>query len=171
MQCESCGGDDAVIRYTHIEKNEKRTLHLCQACAAARGVEPDGEPAPAPLSDFLAQMGKSLSEPSPAGGVCPSCGLTLAEFKRSGRLGCTTCYTHFAPQLRALLRRLHGGTQHMGKAFVAPGPTSERPLTRLLNLRRSLQRAVEREEFERAAALRDQIRRLEEESAPIGEDA
>jgi protein arginine kinase activator len=164
MQCNQCELNEAVIHLTQIVNNEMSTLHLCEACAAAKGVDVGISEAgePAPLTDFLAQIGKSLgSDTAVATGHCPSCGLGAADLKRTGRLGCATCYSHFGPHLRNLLRRLHGGTQHVGKQFEPSGSEQGGSAARLLNLRRNLQRAVETEDFERAARLRDEIRKLE----------
>jgi protein arginine kinase activator len=172
MRCNQCGLNEAVIHLTQIVNNEMSTLHLCEPCAAAKGVEVGAPtPAPAPLTDFLAQIGKGIGGESTAGvGRCPSCNLGTADLKRTGRLGCSHCYTHFAPHLRSLLRRLHGGTQHVGKQHAVHAPAEEDPAARVLQLRRSLQRAVEAEDFERAARLRDEIRQLERSGAEAGEE-
>lgn len=168
MQCDRCGEKPAAIHVTQIENNEMRKFHLCEGCAAEKGIE-TGQPgeadAAAPLADFLAQMGKSLAAdlPSPAA-ACEFCGLSMNDFKRTGRLGCPHCYAHFDHQLRGLLRKLHGGTQHVGKVYLPPDPTRVDRSAQVAKLRRQLERAVEAEDFERAAALRDQIRRFEAES-------
>ena len=161
--CDRCGKNEAVINWTQIQNNEMSTRHLCEGCATALGLETGAAPgSSAPLADFLAQMGKSLvGETISAAGTCPACGLTLADFKRTGRLGCARCWSTFEVSLRGLLRKLHGGTQHVGKVYLPPDPTEVDRTARVTSLRRSLQRAVDDEDFERAAALRDQIRRLE----------
>lgn len=162
MQCDRCGKNPAVIHLTQIENNEMSTSHLCDACAAEKGLGTGATAETAPLTDFLAQMGKSLTTALPATtGACEFCGLTMADFKRTGRLGCPHCYSHFDQHLRGLLRKLHGGTQHVGKVYLPPDPRESDRAARAAALRRSLQRAVETEDFERAAVLRDQIRRLE----------
>ncbi len=161
MLCENCGKNEAAIHLTRLDNNETTTHHLCAACAEERGWSA-GPPAYAPLADFIAQMGKSIAaETVVTAGTCPSCGLTLADFKKTGRLGCARCYSTFDASLRGLLRKLHGGTQHSGKVYLPPDPTETDRTARVVSLRRSLSRAVEAEDFERAAALRDQIRRLE----------
>lgn len=163
MQCDNCSKRDATVHLTQIVDNKMSTFHLCEGCAAEKGLTP-GEPSEtAPLTGFLAQMGKGLpGETAPAAsGGCPACGLTLSDLKRTGRLGCGTCYAHFDQHLRALLRRLHGGTQHAGKIFFPPDQGRADQAAKVMSLRRSLQRAVESEDFERAAMLRDQIRTLE----------
>jgi protein arginine kinase activator len=161
MLCENCETNEASIHLTQIQNNEMTTRHLCEGCAEAMGLS-SGQPANAPLADFIAQMGKSIAaETATTAGTCPSCGLTLADFKKTGRLGCARCYSVFDASLRGLLRKLHGGTQHSGKVYLPPDPTETDRTARVVSLRRSLSRAVESEDFERAAALRDQIRRLE----------
>jgi protein arginine kinase activator len=95
---------------------------------------------------------------------CPRCGLLYSSFKETGRLGCSECYAAFQFQLRPLLRRIHGDTRHRGKSPTHDGgeQTGTRQIQRLHD---ELQRAVEREEFEKAAGIRDEIRKLETERA------
>ena len=93
--------------------------------------------------------------------TCQFCGLSFADFRETGRLGCPHCYSTFEPHLRGLLRRIHGATQHIGKIYLPPDPTQSEREKRLEGLRRKLARAVDAEDFERAAELRDQIRALE----------
>jgi protein arginine kinase activator len=169
MQCDKCGKSEAIIHLTKIEDNEMNTFHLCESCAASEGLETSGSTSAAPLTDFLAQMGKSVAAETVAtAGECPSCGLTLNDFKRTGRLGCASCYSQLDHHLRGLLRRLHGGTQHVGKVVAPADSAQSDQMARITSLRRSLQLAVDSEDFERAAALRDQIRRLEATQAVNG---
>jgi protein arginine kinase activator len=159
-RCDVCGAQDAVIQLTQVENNEMRVLHLCDACAVQRGVELESHKGSAPLADFLAQIGKGVGE-GQAVGRCPSCGLSAAQLRQTGRLGCGVCYTHFDEHLRSLLRRLHGGAKHVGKIVLPADPNEDDRTARILSLRRSLQRAVEAEDFEFAASLRDQLRKIE----------
>lgn len=161
MKCDNCGAADAVIHLTQIVNNAATTSHLCEACAADKGLDASPPPASAPLTDFLAQIGKGVGVESGVVGRCPSCGLTASQLRQTGRLGCADCYSHFEQHLRGLLRRLHGGTQHVGKSLVAGDPEKADRAALVQGLRRSLQRAVDAEDFEHAASLRDQIRRLE----------
>ena len=160
MQCENCGINEASIELKRVVDDVVRVRHLCGPCAAEEGIEAIPAAGTLPLADFLAQLGSGTADPAPSG-RCPSCGLTPAQLKQTGRLGCATCYTHYESHLRALLRRLHGGTQHVGKVALAPDAADADKMARAESLRRSLQRAVETEDFEHAAALRDQIRRME----------
>ena len=159
MVCDHCKQNEAIIHLTQIENDQMRTFHLCEGCAAEKGLEPGVSVANAPLTDFLAQVGRSAEPVSH--GPCPYCGLKIEEFKKTGRLGCSHCYVTFEPSLRGLLRRLHGSTQHVGKVYLPPDPTRAEQQERLAGLRRKLDRAVELEDFERAAQIRDMIRTLE----------
>lgn len=163
MVCDNCGAGDAVVHLTQIVNNEMSTYHLCEKCAAEKGLETAPETSNFPLTDFLAQMGNEEESPeqAPTQERCSFCGLSFADFRETGRLGCPHCYTTFETHLRGLLRRIHGGTQHMGKVYLPPDPSATEMEKRLEALRRKLQRAVDAEDFERAAELRDEIRTLE----------
>jgi protein arginine kinase activator len=162
LVCDNCGSTEAVVHLTQIVNNQMSTHRLCEKCAAEKGLESAPEPVNFPLTDFLAQMGKDTMSASDATDTsCSFCGLTFAEFRETGRLGCPHCYETYAPHLRKLLRRVHGGTQHVGKVYLPPDPSSSELERRLDGLRRKLNRAVESEDFERAAELRDEIRSLE----------
>jgi protein arginine kinase activator len=162
MVCDNCGSANAVVHLTQIENNSMSTYRLCEKCAAEKGLESAPEPANFPLSDFLAQMGQDDTRGSPASDTgCAFCGLTFRDFRETGRLGCPHCYSTFEGHLRGLLRRIHGGTHHRGKVYLPPDPTASQMEKRLEGLRRRLQRAVDAEDFERAAELRDQIRTVE----------
>lgn len=162
MLCDDCGATDAVIHVTEIVHNQMSVRHLCEKCAAAKGLETAESPANFPLTDFLAQMGgEEVPRGAPEPGRCGFCGLTFADFRETGRLGCPHCWVTFEVHLRGLLRRIHGGTSHMGKVYLPPDPTATEREKRLEALRRRLQRAVDSEDFERAAEIRDEIHTLE----------
>ena len=99
-----------------------------------------------------------------AGEVCARCGGTFQDFRETGRLGCPDCYRTFEAPLRDLLRRLHGSTHHLGERYAerepARGARPWRP-SRPPELREQLRLAVETENFELAAELRDRLRVLE----------
>jgi len=162
--CDVCGSKAATVHLTQVVDNQTITSHLCEGCAVEKGVHPPLAPGSLPLTDFLAKMGG----PQPLDGLgpqeditCPYCGLTSSGFKAVGRLGCPQCYTAFEISLRGLLRRVHGGTQHVGKVYLPPDPSVREAEQRLDGLRRRLQKAIDNEDFERAADLRDEIRSLE----------
>ena len=163
MRCDNCKKRDHVIELTQVEHDTKVTLHLCEQCAQEKGIETGGAALKTTLGTFLSALGKEATLPVPADGLrCASCGATLKDVRDSGRLGCAQCYQLFEHHLRDLLRRLHGSSQHKGERYVPPGGVGDADGTgHLLDLRDKLRRAVESENFELAAELRDRIRVLE----------
>ncbi|MGH7644890.1 MAG: UvrB/UvrC motif-containing protein [Gemmatimonadales bacterium] len=164
MLCDNCKEREAVINLTQVEHDSKVTLHLCESCAQQKGVETGGSVLKSPLGGFITAMGKGGASVLPAsldGLRCASCGGTMRDFRDTGRLGCAECYTAFDAHLRDLLRRLHGSSQHVGERYTAPGTAEADPRVRLLELKDQLRRAVDNENFELAAELRDRIRVLE----------
>ncbi|MCZ6917169.1 MAG: UvrB/UvrC motif-containing protein [Gemmatimonadetes bacterium] len=160
MQCDECKERPAAIHLTQIVNDSVTTVHLCEQCAAAKGVQTGATVAKFPLSDFLATMGQ-LPQGDDAG-ACGSCGGTLQDFRESGRLGCPDCYDAFGQHLRGLLRRLHGSSQHVGEQYAGEESDGEpRTGPSLAELRKRLRRAVETENFELAAEIRDRIRVME----------
>jgi protein arginine kinase activator len=164
MPCDQCHEREAVIHLTQIVNEQVTTLHLCERCAAEKGVESPGAQPKTPLGSFLAAMGKGYPDQAPvARGAdsCPRCGASFQDFRESGRLGCPECYASFEAPLRDLLRRLHGSTHHMGERYVEPGQRVPDEPAKASDLREQLRVAVETENFELAAELRDRLRVLE----------
>jgi protein arginine kinase activator len=162
MQCNQCKEREAVVHLTQIADDQVVTVHLCERCAAEKGVESSGNLGKTPIGSFLASMGKALDSETGAGDdtglTCAGCGATLNDFRETGRLGCPECYRTFESQLRELLRRLHGSSRHLGERYEAPGGTPTDPLLSHLELRERLRLAVETENFELAAELRDRLK-------------
>jgi protein arginine kinase activator len=163
MSCQNCESEGAVIHLTQIVDDQMKTLHLCERCAAEKGLETSALPENFPLTDFLAKMGPEDRVPAEHAPTppCSFCGLEFSHFKELGRLGCPHCWSTFEVQLRGLVRRIHGGSQHLGKVYLSPDPSVSEREKQLETLRRKLHRAVELEEFERAAELRDEIHATE----------
>jgi protein arginine kinase activator len=159
MLCDSCRERDAVVHLTTIEDNAVHQLHLCERCAADRGVETTVATPKHPLGEFLAaHQHTALSSEAVR---CTFCNTTMADFKATGRWGCARCYTNFEAGIRELLRRVHGNHRHVGRSYRAPmSETLERAAV-LGELKDRLRRAIESEQFELAADLRDRIRVLE----------
>jgi protein arginine kinase activator len=162
-RCSRCDGA-SVVELTQIEAGEVTKVPLCAKCAAEAGIQTPGAHADTPLGSLLAALGGEdllKTDPNAVADVrCEGCGATLEDFRKTGRLGCESCYTTFDEPLRELLRRLHGSTVHSGKvhrpaAGVAPPPPTEGPHL----LQERLRKAIASEQFELAAQLRDQLRR------------
>ena len=165
MRCQNCGEQEAVVHLTQIVNNDVTTLHLCEQCAADKGIESGAIPE-IPLGGFFATMGKGIGASLPAmadapHATCPTCGLTMQEFRDLGRLGCMDCYKTFEAPLRELLRRLHGSTLHVGERYHPPGMAAQNHQLEAAELREHLRAAIDAENFELAAELRDRLRGLE----------
>jgi protein arginine kinase activator len=162
MLCDSCRERDAVIQVTQVTEPPLKQLNLCEKCAAERGIETQLTVPKQPLTDFiLAVQQKSLPASEGDSVKCAFCGGTLRDFKNTGRLGCAYCYGAFESNLRDLLRRVHGNSRHQGKGYTAPAAAVEEGATVLAELRDRLKRAIDQEQFEEAAKLRDQIKVIE----------
>lgn len=173
MECQECGKRPATLHFTQYVNGEKMEVRLCEVCSKEKSekfmmnntssfsihqllsgllnINPNFTPA----SNTYKQ---SLNESR-----CEQCGMNYAEFARVGKFGCSHCYSHFAPQLEPILKRLQGGNdEHKGKIPARIGGSLS-VRRKISELRDGLKDSIEAEEFERAAALRDEIRRLEKE--------
>lgn len=163
MLCQDCNEHPAVIMFTHIVNNEKTVLHLCRECAEKRGLQTSLTGTHFSLGDLLAGMaeeGGSPEEEKMEKVSCQACGLTYSDFKKSARLGCSQCYESFADGLKGLLRKIHGSNQHLGKIPLVERDSFELK-KEIRRLRENMKKAIQAEDFERAAALRDTIGEME----------
>ncbi|HEV2454310.1 MAG TPA: UvrB/UvrC motif-containing protein [Verrucomicrobiae bacterium] len=163
MQCSICKEKPATVHLTQIVGEKMQKLDLCEECAKSKGVN---DPAGFALADLMLGLGAAQEIEQAAGGAelrCPRCGFTQADFKKSGRLGCPDCYKTFSEGLGGLLKTMHKGTRHVGKAPEAYRSSSENA-DRLKALQKKLEKAIEAENFEEAAQLRDEIRQMAERS-------
>jgi protein arginine kinase activator len=161
MLCDNCGERDAAVHLTTIVNNEVKQQHLCERCAAERGVETTVSVPKHPLGAFLQAVQEQAATPAVETGRCNFCGATMNDFRTTGRWGCARCYTTFEPSMRELLRRVHGNSRHGGRAYQPPQPELDERATILGELKERLRRAIESEQFELAADLRDRIRVME----------
>ena len=159
MQCSNCKEKPATVHLTQIVGDKMQQLDLCEDCAKAKGVNDPGGFA---LADLMLGLGASQEMEQSSGGVeikCPRCGFTQADFKKSGRLGCPECYKTFAEGLEGLLKTMHKGTRHAGKVPEALRESREQS-DRLKMLQKKLAKAIDDENFEQAACLRDEIKQI-----------
>ena len=161
MKCENCA-NPATVHLTEVKGGKKLEKHLCEKCAAQ--LEGIGKPH-TPINELLTNFVMAHSTAGKEQTLqCDSCGITWAEFRQSGLLGCANDYKVFERELTPLIQRAHeGATHHVGKVPVrrvgSTGTTKKRVDTD--RLKKDLARAVEDEDYEKAARLRDQIRQAE----------
>ena len=165
MMCEDCGINPAVFHFVAICNGEKTERNLCPDCMAKYKRELPGIDIQN-LAGILNNLieGKTSSrretlDPETAAITCEQCGMTYAEFRKGGMVGCAACYDAFREPMTALLQRIHGNTQHAGRipGGVHSGVSIRMNIDRL---RQQLKKAVNAEEYEQAAKLRDAIRAL-----------
>jgi len=161
MLCDVCKTEASSVFLTQIVDGKMQKVNMCEACSKEKGVT---DPTGFALADLLLGMGNA--QPVESGGTegrrCAQCGFTQSEFKKTGRLGCSQCYSTFAEGLEPMLKGMHKGLKHTGKC----PERLQRSLARanlLSELSDKLRKAVVDEQYEAAAALRDQIKALEKE--------
>lgn len=162
MVCDSCRERDAVVHLTQVVDGAVTQVHLCEKCAADKGVETTVAAPKTPLTSLLQTVQQQLATGTSDQTRCTFCQATYKDFRASGRLGCARCYSAFEPQLRDLLQRVHGATRHAGRQYAPPAPDQLQRASTVLELREQLRRAIELEQFEQAARLRDQLKEVAE---------
>ena len=172
MKCQQCE-KPATFHITELTGGQPVEVHLCETCAKTYLTQGDSSApaAPSTIASVLAkqlQLGKAAEELAKLDKrACRVCGITFYEFRNQGRLGCPHDYVFFEKELTPLIANIHGETEHVGKRPRGrQGGTDEQ--TELIRLRREMKEATQKEEYERAAEIRDQILALEKRS-PSGE--
>lgn len=168
MICQACGKKTATTHIKTIVNGKLTEYHLCSDCAKEKGY---GNLFSSWNLDFGNMLGGLIGGSRQTAKVqrCEKCGSSFAEISKTGKLGCAECYKTFRSQLVPVIQRVHGTTKHKGKV---PGssalritdtnnqmmPVKESPVE---EKKRLLQKAIEAQDFEQAAVLRDEIKEME----------
>lgn len=178
MKCEKCGKNEATMYYKETVNGVTRELHLCPACAQSENLGGAFENAFESMNHFWSDpfhsffgggfdslwndmLGAPTATMLGTERKCPGCGMTESELRQSGRVGCPQCYTTFADILTPYVQKIHGATRHIS---TPPTPPAQTPTADPLQaLREQLKTAVQNEDYEQAARLRDEIRKKEDE--------
>lgn len=180
--CEQCGKNPATVRFVIVVNGEKKEKMLCQECAlkmqnqlpnlkpadlagllgniVAKNVATRAAEAAAAKLAALPPKDESYNDLS-----CLACGTTYEQFQSTGMLGCAQCYQAFRTPIEVMLKRMTGNLQHVGKTPSGLPTALSRKLL-LDKLRRQLTEAIENEEYEEAAVLRDKIRQMTVQNTP-----
>src|SRR5437588_5421498 len=154
MKCQKCH-NPATLHITEVLGDEQfEELHLCEQCANKYLYEPQQKGGKATGAEHAAEAEEGLFSQH----ECPLCGMKFAEFRNSGRLGCPNDYQEFREELTALLENIHGETKHCGKT-PRRLPQNKQMQSELMQLRKQLHQAVNKEAYEEAAQLRDRIKK------------
>ena len=162
MLCDVCKENEATFHLTQVIEGKVQKVDLCEACAKAKGVT---DSAGFSLADLVVGLGASKEIERASTGAatqCPDCGFTQTDFKKTGRLGCPTCWTTFEAGLAVLLKTIHKGEQHIGKVPARAVKTIQ-ATEKIETLEAALKKAITDERFEDAAALRDRIQALHQQ--------
>ncbi len=165
MLCDNCHKRPATVHIKKLVNGRETNYNLCQVCASE--LMPDSATLFNSDSDFIHNFSDMLAGFSNFGQKeikkdkrsCPKCGSTYKNFQNSGRLGCDKCYETFEDELSTLLRRLQGSIQHAGKT-----PGGMKKIGEIEELKKELQNCVRKEEYERAAVIRDKIKELKKKT-------
>ena len=167
MKCHHCD-HPATFHITELTEEGHQELHLCQEHAADYLMQSEGEESGEAVPSFggalaqhfqISQTGEELARLDET--ACPICGISFYEFRQVGRLGCPHDYIVFGDELESLLISIHGESRHVGKHPLRnEGSTDD--CSELIRMRRQLSESVDREAYEEALQLRDQIQSMEE---------
>ena len=152
LKCDICN-KPATVHLTQIINNQIHKIDLCEECAEQKGIT---DPSGYSLADLLVKPETNFDPLETGALVCPECGCTQREFKKTGRLGCPRCYETFSTLVAPALASMHRGEMHKGK-FPARAAQRKTYLDRLGSLESDLKRAVDSERYEDAAKVRDEI--------------
>lgn len=160
--CDVCGKNEAHIHIVEVTPNGKRERNLCEECADKEGLMGNDDDMSFSFANFLKNIIPVAFEEAMENieNVCPNCGINYGEMKHRGKFGCVACYTAFREKIPEVLKIVQGKSEsHIGKS-----PKSLKVITpqkELEKLKRSMKIAIEEEEYERAAEIRDRIKELE----------
>lgn len=163
MNCDICGKKEATVHLTEIVNEQMTKLNLCEDCAREKGAQMEEHFGLSELLSGLTDMGTAIEPEVAITTTCSNCGLAYQNFRKLGRLGCGECYEAFKKELAPLLKRIHGADRHIGKVSLRGGKTIKDTRT-LQDLKVQLEKAIQLEEFEEAAKLRDKIRDFEKKA-------
>ena len=158
MLCQNCSKNEATVHFTRIINHKKVEMYVCEQCAKENStIKVNINQL---LSNILGFDNSIHVTKQAVHEVCEGCGMTVADFNKTGKMGCDKCYETFKPGIQMLLKRMHGNTQHTGKMpkKLMARAELEREVS---TLKDQLKLCIEAEEYEKAAVLRDRIKEME----------
>jgi protein arginine kinase activator len=171
MLCEKCKKNEAKINLVTVMNGQKHEIWLCENCAKDIAnipffspiVQNVNFPLQGMLTGILSNVDNNktnIDNNKIREIVCSNCGLTYEEFKKSGKLGCPDCYNDFKVVLEPRIKSLQAGVKHIGKIPKVKGKELVQR-KKLKDLKEEMQKLIVAEEYERAAIVRDEIKKLE----------
>lgn len=167
MICERCNQNYATTIVTKTVNGKTSTVHMCQECAFKVGYS--NLFGNFSLNHIMSDFDKMNAEKSIR---CSNCGSTFDELLATGRIGCSNCYSTFSNELMPTIENIHGKAFHVGKrpkSFTHERTPQQGGQSLLEELKQRLDHAIAEQEFETAAVLRDEIKRLDDQKKDGGE--
>ena len=171
MLCDICHKNEASIHIQESVNGQKKSMHLCSSCAAAKQESEGLELGPFNLAGLLYKLSGSApdlqdntsTENSVEVLSCPVCNWDENRLRATGKLGCEHCYKVFEELLSGALKNMHRGLSHLGKHPAGKSNELCKLHSELAKMQKLLAQAVEKEEYENAACIRDRITELKAE--------
>ncbi|TWT52819.1 excinuclease ABC subunit B [Rubripirellula amarantea] len=169
MKCQYCE-KPATFHITELtEPSGPAVMHLCEEHARNFLHKENASPA-ASIAGALAKqfdLGQTKAELAELDQKeCPVCGISFFEFRNTGRLGCPYDYKHFEVDLKPLLNNIHESLEHCGKRPKRAAASADSQ-AQMIQLRREMEEAIEREDYERASEIRDELKKMEQTESAI----
>lgn len=167
MKCQKCGADNANTHIKTIINGEFTEYDLCSDCAKKMGYTNVFGDMESDFSNFLGSFFGNVLPARTQATRCEFCGSTYADIAKSGNVGCANCYELFADRLYPSISRIHGNTEHCGKNSASSekdaSTDKKTKEQRLETMKAELEKAIQEQNFEYAAKLRDMIKETEAE--------
>lgn len=178
MKCDNCGKNNANIRYLRSINGVKEEMNLCEECSQKLGITDIGFSMPIDFSSFLGGFLEDFENPellSLMGNKeeikCKGCNSTFEKILNTGKFGCPECYETFESEIDEILNKLQGKNRHVGrigkleKAKVIANKEQQNEKNEnkdeIEKLKEKLKELVKTENYEEAAKVRDEIKKLE----------
>ena len=157
MLCVICQKNEAVVHYAEVVDGEIKKLDLCEQCAIDKGFGME-------MSFSVGNLAGSMQDSDPAAKKpenCSACGMSFEDYRKTGRFGCGHCYDTFQDVLLPILEQIHRATLHRGK-IPARNFDDHKRLEKIKELEADLKESINKEAYEAAAQIRDELKQLKE---------
>lgn len=160
MLCDNCLKREATVRYEENINGERKKVNLCKECSDKLGIFNINFIDNMFMSFFDDPINIESEKLKEKDRNCPKCGYSFFDYVNTGLLGCSTCYETFKDKLEPVLHKLHGKTYHI--KLKERTNKNDRNNSSIEELQEKLKQSIEKEEYEKAAVIRDEIKKLKE---------
>lgn len=164
MLCEKCQKQQGQIYVNRLIEGVLTEVFLCDDCLKENEIlEDKNQTTNHMLNALLDAVNQSPLQVNWIKTTsCGRCGMTYGLFREIGKMGCSQCYETFGKRVETAVFHWHGHRAHVGKhPKQAVGEMVAK--SELVSLQEALKRAVENEQFEEAAQIRDAMLAVQRE--------